>query len=219
MPATTDPQLNGEGDNCTVRYNCGYNGAKGNTYEGGIRVPLVARWADGLDGGRNFDEMVHFVDWLPTLLDVAGLEVADDSMIDGQNVLPVLRGEGGRVETRRFWQWNRYTPMITGNAAMRDGDWKLVRPAIREAMQVDPADSAMDRGLKYHPEEYDDIVREPDPPREVPPPPPAQLYNIAKDPMEQRDLASQERARVVKMLGELESWFEEVEADRRSIDD
>ena len=41
------------------------------------------------------------------------------------------------VNPRRFWQWNRYTPMISCNAAMRDGDWKLLRPRIPAAMLSD----------------------------------------------------------------------------------
>ena len=217
------PQLGGVGDESTMRYNCGYNGAKGATYEGGIRVPLIAHWPDGLDRGRAFHEMVHFVDWLPTLLAAAGAEptqgTSGGGRVDGQNVLPVLRGEGGKVETRRFWQWNRYTPLVTGNAAMRDGPWKLVRPAIREAMQVAPEDLAMDRGLKYAPEEYGDIRRGPDPERVVPPPPPPQLFHIDEDPLERHDLADAEPARTAKMLAELETWFEEVEAERRTIDD
>ncbi|MEI6501490.1 MAG: sulfatase-like hydrolase/transferase, partial [Armatimonadota bacterium] len=43
------PQFGGQGDECTTRFNCDYNGAKGSVYEGGIRVPLLLRWPDGLD--------------------------------------------------------------------------------------------------------------------------------------------------------------------------
>jgi arylsulfatase A len=123
------------------------------------------------------------------------------------------------VETRRFWQWNRYQPDITGNAAMRDGDWKLVRPAIREAMQV--PDIQWLHVSMYEPEHFltHGILREPDPPRQVPDPPPPELYNIAEDPLEQRNLADQYPDVAQRMLRELETWFEEVEAERRSIDD
>lgn len=213
------PQFGGEGEMCTTRFNCGFNGAKGSVYEGGIRVPMVIRWPDGLEGGRVLHEMVHFVDWFPTLLAAAGLEVPSELSIDGQNVLPVLQGEGGQVPTRRFWQWNRYTPLVTSNAAMRDGPWKLVRPAIKESMFVSPEDLQMDYTLKYNPEQVSGILRAPEPPREVPPPPPPQLFNIEQDPLEEHDLAAQEPARTAKMLCELETWFEEVEADRATIDD
>ena len=201
------------------RYNCGFNGSKGNVYEGGIRLPMIVRWPAGLDGGRHFDQMVHFTDWLPTLCAAAGVDIPDDLQLDGWNVLPVLRGEGGKVNTRRFWQWNRYTPLGTCNAAMRDGPWKLVRPSIKAAQVVSQADLAMDVRIKYHPEAFTDICRDPEPDRDVPPPPSAQLYNLEDDPGEQSNLADAEPERTRRMLRELETWFESVEADQRSIED
>lgn len=213
------PQMGGEGNACTTRFNCGFNGAKGSVYEGGVRVPMIVRWPDGLPAGRRIDSVVHFTDWLPTLLAAAEVSPPSDLSLDGRDVLPILRGEPDRVAPRRFWQWNRYTPLPTCNAAMRDGDWKLVRPAIAEAMQVSAEDLAMDRALKYDPKRYTDIVRTPEPPRQVPPPPPPQLFNLANDPLEQTDLAAAEPDRVARMVRELETWFEQVDAERRSIRD
>jgi arylsulfatase A len=213
------PQFGGRGELCTVRFNCGYNGAKGSVYEGGIRLPLVLRWPAGLEGGRGYHDLVHFNDWLPTLLAAAGVEAPPDLALDGHNVWPTLRGEGDPLDIPRFWQWNRYTPLVTCNAAMRDGPWKLVRPRIAEAMRVSPEDLAMDRALKYQPELYADICRDPEPERDVPPPPPPELYNIDQDPLERHDLAEAEPERAARMLRQLETWFESVEAERRSIND
>jgi len=214
------PQFGGEGENCLNRFNCGFNGAKGLTYEGGIRVPLLARWpAGGLAGGREVHDMVHMTDWLPTLLAAVGLEPPKDRTIDGVNVLPVLRGEPGKVVTRRCWQWNRYTPLVTCNAAIRDGDWKLVRPRIAEAMKV--PDAHWLKVSMYEPEHFleNGVIQEPDPPRDVPPPPPAELYNLSEDPLERNDLADAEPDRARRLLTDLENWFEEVEAERATIDD
>jgi arylsulfatase A len=213
------PQFGGEGEQCTTRFNCQFNGAKGSVYEGGIRVPMLIRWPAGLDGGYHFHDMVHFCDWFPTLLAAAGLDVPKHLNIDGVNALPVLRGERGRVETRRFWQWNRYTPLVTSNAAMRDGDWKLVRPAIKEAMGV--PDVHWLWVSMYGPEYFiaNGIIRDPGPERQVPPPPLPELYNIAEDPLERENLAEKHPERARKMLCELETWFEEVEAERATIDD
>ncbi len=211
------PQFGGEGQMCTTRFNCGFNGAKGLVYEGGLRVPALLRWPAGLPAGRQFDDMVHFVDWFPTLLAAAGVEVPPGVALDGMNVLPALQGERGKVETRRFWQWNRYTPLLECNAAMRDGDWKLVRPAIPEAMTISEEDRDMDRALKYQPERHSDILRAPEPERRVPPPPPALLFNIREDPLEQHDLAPEQPGRADRMLTELEAWFVDVESDRRTI--
>jgi len=213
------PQFGGQGENCTTRFNCGFHGSKGTTYEGGVRVPLLLRWPGQLDGGRHFHEMVHMTDWVPTILAMVGLEPPAEIDLDGVNVLPVLRGEGGKVCTRRFWQWNRYTPVGTCNAAVRDGDWKLVRPAIREAMAV--PDIQWLHTSMYEPEHFIDngVIQEPDPPREIPEAPPAELYNIADDPLEQTDLSAKHPGQASRLLRELETWFEGVEADRRSIDD
>ena len=192
------------------RWNCHFNGGKGNTYEGGIRVPLIMRWLDGLDGGARSDELAHFTDWLPTLLNLAGIDKPDDLALDGIDITPVLRGESGGVYPQRFWQWNRYTPVGSCNAAMRDGDWKLVRPQIREAMQVSPLDSANDNAVKYRPELFSDIVRDAGAPHDLPDPPPALLFNLADDPQEQHDLAAQNPQRVSAMETALADWFIDV---------
>ena len=214
------PQFGGEGDMCTTRYNCGYAGAKGVVYEGGIRVPMILRWPAGLpDDGRWCGETIHYCDWLPTLMHVVGAEPPSDLALDGVDALDAIRGEGTLTDRPRFWQWNRYTPVGTSNAAMRDGDWKLVRPCLAASMWLTEADLTMDRELKYEQDKHDEIARTPEPEREIPAPPPPELYNLAHDPMERRNLAQAEPERTARMLRQLEAWFEEVEAERRSIQD
>ncbi|MCJ7626161.1 MAG: sulfatase-like hydrolase/transferase [Anaerolineaceae bacterium] len=211
------PDFGGEGEMSKERFNCQFNGSKGNVYEGGIRLPLTMRWPDGLDGGRYLDPMTHLTDWFPTLLAAAGITIPQNLRLDGRNILPVLRCETDEVNPRRFWQWNRYTPVINANAAMRDGDWKLVRPDMPEVKFVSPEDLAFDIALKYHPELFHDISRIPEPERKMPTAPPPQLFNIKDDPGEQNDLAEADPGRVDRMLIELEDWFRDVEADRVSI--
>ncbi len=213
------PDVGGEGAMSKERFNCQFNGHKGNVYEGGIRLPLTIRWPDGLESGRHLDSMTHFTDWLPTLMAAASLPIPENLRLDGRDILPVLRGETDEEDPRRFWQWNRYTPLVTTNAAMRDGDWKLVRPDIPEAKFVAPEDLAFDIALKYHPELFHDISRIPEPERQMPETPPAQLFNLKDDPGEVTDLAATHPVRVEQMISALESWFEDVEADRMSIGD
>ena len=213
------PQFGGEGDSCTTRFNCNFNGAKGSVYEGGIRVPAVLHWPGGLSAGTTCDSMVHFSDWFPTLLAMAGIDVPQHRPLDGRNVLPVLRGETGQVESRRFWQWNRYTPLVTCNAAMRDGEWKLVRPWVTGAGEV--PDVHWLWVSMYEPEYFiqNGIFQPPYPARTVGDPPSAELYNIDNDPLEEEDLADRYPQKVQKMTGELEAWFREVEAERGRIQD
>ena len=220
--ATSDngPQCSGEGDASIHRYNAGWRGAKGQVFEGGIRVPAIVRWPDGLPGGGlRIEGMVHFTDWLPTLCALAEIPARPSLPWDGRNAAAVLRGQRGEADPVRFWQWNRYTPVATCNAAVRDGRWKLVRPVIREAMGLEPADAEMDRRLKYEPAAFSDIRRAPDPERDIPPAPAPLLFDLDEDPQEQRDLTPDQPDRVRQLLCRLEDWFEEVEEERRAIRD
>lgn len=214
------PQFGGQGEEKLDRFNCQFHGAKGSVYEGGIRVPMLVRWPAGAQAGLQVDDMVHMCDWLPTLLAAVGLEPPRERPLDGVNILPLLRGEPAQVEARRFWQWNRYTPLATCNAAIRDGDWKLVRPAIRQAMEITEADRNWLRVSMYEPEYFiqHGIIRG-EPEREVPPPPPPELFNLREDPLEQHNLADRYPERVRSLLCALETWFEQVEAERATIQD
>ena len=203
-----------------ARFNCNFQGHKGLVYEGGIRLPLMIRWPDGLQGQRSHDAMVHLTDWYPTLLGMAGVRLPKEQLpLDGWDVLPVLRGESGKVNTRRFWQWNRYFPYVGSNAAMRDGEWKLVRPRAPQTYR-DNIDGPMDVRHRQHPEEFTEIA--PAPSRaefSYGPPLPAELYNLARDPEEKVNLAEKEPGIAGRMVRDLENWFEEVEADRRACPD
>ena len=211
------PQFGGKGEMCTDRFNCGFAGSKLLVYEGGIRLPMIFRWPDGMSMRRTYHEMVHLTDWMPTLVALAGGGIPAQLRLDGVDVAPILRGERNEVPTMRFWQWNRYTPVGECNAAMRDGDWKLVRPAIGELMQVSRDDLAMDVDSKSNPQKYSDIVRTPEPERASYVTPPAQLFNLSSDPLERNNLADRYPERVIRMTNQLAEWFEEVELERRAI--
>lgn len=209
----------------TRRYNCGLNGAKGSVYEGGIRVPMVMRWPDGgLSGGQHIAHLCHFTDWMPTLTGIASLQRHSDLSLDGYDILPLLRGEMPGEQPRRFWQWNGYSPLGSTNAAVRDGDWKLVRPQIKQIRYATPEDERIaakyvewDIAYKYHPEQITALMPDPEPARIIPNPLPPELYNLQTDPLEQHNLAAQEPTRVSQMLVELETWFEKVETERQRI--
>ena len=122
------PQFGGQGEMRTDRFNCNLAGSKGEVFDGGIRVPAVLRWPGKLKAGVMEDCFVHGTDWFPTLLAAAGISVPGHLKIDGENILPALLDEtdtADKTKAKRFWQWNRYTPEVTCNAAMRDGNWKL----------------------------------------------------------------------------------------------
>jgi arylsulfatase A len=208
------------------RFNAGMRGSKGWVYEGGIRVPMIVRWPGGMPGGRISDRLIHFTDWVPTLTALAGIARTSGPPLDGCDVSPLLRGGELSEAPRRFWQWNLYAPYVGTNAAARDGDWKLVRPMITgtrfftKEMFVSEADEQLftsfvqaDLNHKTDPRSVTRLI--PVPHVRYPPPEPVELYNLRNDPNETVDLAAHCPERASRMLRDLETWFEEVEAERR----
>lgn len=197
-----------------TRFNCSWAGSKCSVYEGGIRVPGIVRWPDGgVPAKATNDQMVHFVDWMPTLLAAAGVELHSDLPIDGVNVLPALRGDTADVCTTRCWQWNRYDPVPRCNAAIRDGDWKLIFPRVDEAMAINEPWLLVSMYGAEHFEHYG-IMEERCPPRDIPDERPTpQLYNLADDPGEQNDLYATNREQAGRLEKKLDTWFEDVSRD------
>lgn len=208
------PQFGNEAGSSLDRFNCQLHGAKGSTYEGGIRVPAIVRWPAGLDPNQNRDnEFFHMTDWLPTILSFAGIQSPKDLKLDGVDQSAVLRGEVAAHNPKRCWQWNRYNPLIEYNAAIRDGDWKLVRPFVPEAFAV--PDIKWLNVSMYEPEHFiqNGIITDPAPKVILPKPPPVELYNLKDDPLEQYNLASSQPQRVSRLETDLNNWFEDVCAD------
>ncbi|MEO6605965.1 MAG: hypothetical protein ABIN55_10165 [Aeromicrobium sp.] len=164
--------------------------------------------------------MVHFTDWLPTFAAAAGIEVPNGPTLDGRDVGGALRGESSDVVQQRFWQCNRYAPRIEANSAVRDGDWKLVRPSIDALMKVTDEDRVIDKALNYRgPDPITWADDSPLPEFDLGEPPPPLLFDLAADPFEQNDLSSAEPDRVREMSLALDRWFASVEADRAAIAD
>jgi arylsulfatase A len=215
------PHFAGQGDADQRRFNAGYHGHKYLVYEGGIRVPAVIRWPAGLPAGATLSRPVHGADWFPTLLAAAGVPVPADLTLDGEDVWVRLRGGADDARRsarpwRRFWQWNRYTPLGRCNAALRDGDWKLVYPLIPETNRLLPADAVLRRRLDRGELSYAQLVPPPEPDYRGLAPLPAQLFNLAQDPGEGHDRAAEDAGRVQRMTAALDAWFEAVEAERRA---
>lgn len=98
-------------------------GIKRDLYEGGVRVPLIARWPGRITAGSGSELVSAFWDFLPTCCDVAGLVPPDD--IDGFSYLPTLLGrdEQQRKHSHLYWEFHEQGK----KQAVRLGDWKGVR--------------------------------------------------------------------------------------------
>ncbi len=106
----------------------GLRGLKGSVYEGGIRVPLIARWPGRVPAGTVSDHICAFDDVLPTLAELAGAEPPAE--IDGVSFLPTLLGDSQHQKKRDylFWDFGGYG----GQLAVRQGRWKAVRRGLRK---------------------------------------------------------------------------------------
>ena len=94
-----------------------------------------------------------------------------------------------------------------------------MEPSTDEGRKLAEDYVLLDIQYKYEPENVTEIRRWPEPERVIGDPPRPVLYNIADDPLEERDLWDDEPQKAARMLNDLENWFEEVETERRSIPD
>ncbi|MDH3655275.1 MAG: sulfatase [Myxococcales bacterium] len=97
---------------------------KSSTFEGGIRVPAIARWPGRIPPGRTEPAPAVMTDWLPTFARLAGAELPPELKIDGKDIMPVLRGDGRRDAEEGFlYLQYRQDEEVVG--AYREGQWKL----------------------------------------------------------------------------------------------
>jgi arylsulfatase A-like enzyme len=103
----------GNGGNAPLR------GQKSTMWEGGLRVPLIARWPGHLPAGKLTDEFLTSLELFPTLVAAAGAEPPQGVALDGFDMLPVLQGKEKSTRTEMYWQRR-------GDKAARVGHWKWV---------------------------------------------------------------------------------------------
>lgn len=94
---------------------------KGSTYEGGFRVPFIARWPGKIPTGKVCSEVATAMDLLPTFAQLAGTVPPTDRLIDGRSILPLLEAApGARSPHGAFYYY-----FMDELQAVRRGPWKL----------------------------------------------------------------------------------------------
>ena len=98
-------------------------GFKRSMHEGGIRVPMIARWPDKIAAGKIADHPSGFYDFLPTACELAGISPPEG--IDGLSYLPTLLGQFDQQQKHEYL----YCESLEGatSVGVRFGDWKLVK--------------------------------------------------------------------------------------------
>ncbi|MYD60436.1 MAG: sulfatase-like hydrolase/transferase [Gemmatimonadetes bacterium] len=112
-------------------------GGKGQMYEGGIRVPTCAMWADGIEKGQVCDNVAMLMDLFPTACEIAGASVNHE--IEGLSILPTLRGENQDFSDRAmYWVRKDGGPSFLGlnQHAVRRGNIKLLHNSPFEPLEL-----------------------------------------------------------------------------------
>ena len=101
---------------------------KGWLYEGGIRIPMIWRYPKRIEPGTVSKLAVTTIDFYPTLLNLCGLPLIQNQHVDAADFSSELLGRSQKIERDLFWHFPHYHGSCwTPGAAIRSGDWKLVR--------------------------------------------------------------------------------------------
>lgn len=176
-------------------------GNKGGYYEGGIREPFIVRWPGVTQPGSRCTVPVINVDLFPTFLAAAGVAVPAGKTLDGESLVPLLKGETALKRQSIFWHFPGYldNPVIRGReldvrtgfrsrpvSVIHKGDWKL--HLFIEEWQLD---GGRGRLAENHAVE---------------------LYNLNEDIGERNDLANKNTAKRDELLADLLAWQKSVNA-------
>lgn len=151
-----------------------FRGLKGSLYEGGIRVPMIARFPGKISPDSTSDQVAAIWDFMPTFAELTGTK--NPKNIDGISLLPTLFGKANQQQKREFLYWE--FPSYGGQQVVRMGDWKGVRQELNGVR-------SRKRGSKKIPRRKDPLRIE--------------LYNLKTDIGEKNDVAKDHPKLVEKM--------------------
>jgi arylsulfatase A-like enzyme len=117
-------------------------GMKRDLYEGGIRVPFIARWPGRIKAGTTSGHIGYFGDLMATACELAGAPLPPER--DSLSFLPTLLGRPQEQSQHEHLYWEFYEQ--GGKQAVRFGNWKAVRPGFDESLPVELYDLAKDIG-------------------------------------------------------------------------
>ncbi len=167
-----------------------WRGMKRDAWEGGHRVPLIARWPGRVPEGGTSDETVCLVDLMATFAELAGAGLPNDAAEDSFSILSALLGEGRASELRPFTL--HQTPSL--DLSIRFGQLKYL-------------DHAGSGGNRYAGPDLDPFALP-----EAAPEAPGQLYNLADDPGERRNLYVEQP----EIVRQLKTWLDEARSSGRT---
>jgi len=170
-------------------YNAGMKGGKTSVHEGGSRVPLFMRWPSAKWKPHLVKPIVSHIDLYPTLLDLCGVTPPDGPKVDGVSLRPLLEKEEPDAWPERVLY--THNPIDETNrypGAVRTQQYRLVReikgPSGGSSAKANDANAI-----------------------------PWQLYDMVKDPGQEKNIAKKHEAVVQKLSAQYEAWFDDVSKD------
>ncbi len=179
------------------RWVANLRGTKTSVYDAGIRVPFYVKWPKHLSIDKQTNVMGTMIDILPTVLDVAKIDIPKRLKIDGKSLLPLwTKDDASLLKNRKFFVQMHYgpTPFKYMHFAVRTQKYKLVSPHdFPHGILYQPTDDELEKVLSN-----------------------LELYDIENDPSERVDLASKHPDIVENLLENYENWFDDVTQERDS---
>jgi arylsulfatase A-like enzyme len=182
----------------TLTRNTPFRAGKGTLYEGGIRSAAFACWPRRIPAGGRTEEPVHVIDWFPTFVEVAGGSSDQPLPLDGRSLLPMLTaGKPSPHDSLLLVQ----SPV---RAAVRAGDWKLLRlagPASEDGTSAagETTNPAKNAGKGKAKNKAKSSTTENA----------LQLYNLRQDPGETKNVAANEPGKVAELQTLLDGWMKD----------
>lgn len=94
-------------------------GSKFTEWEGGVRAPAIIKWPNGFKGSKTINQVMGFVDVMPTLLEIAGIKDKPENPYDGISMLSILTGKKQEIDRNLY----------LGSGAIVNNNWKLIKAA------------------------------------------------------------------------------------------
>lgn len=179
-PAVADGYLDGALDTETKaghHANGIYRGGKYSDYEGGLRMPFIARWPGHIKAGTTTAEPVSLTDMAATAAALTGQKLAANDAPDSFDLLPTLTNG---AKTHEFLLFGNKATKSEGAAAIREGKWKLIVTAAPRRSHNPPSDQPNPEGVP-------------------------QLFDLEQDPSENTNLAKEHSEIVNRLLARIES--------------
>lgn len=168
---------------------------KGSLYEGGVRVVAFATWAGHIPAGSVRHQPLHMVDWLPTVAKLAGASTDTTQPLDGRDIWPVLAE--GKPSPHDLLLLNT----VGREGAVRAGDWKLVRNG--QSADTDDENAPQTTAAQSKEAKKQKRLAARNAPDVI------ELFNLATDPSESKNLATEQPDKVHELTAKLDQFAKE----------